>query len=136
MAFAWTGMGARVGARWKQIVVLTAGVLIVAGQAHVLLDRAPLHSGAENLAAIPAAFFSLSPTAMGQAEGAFVVGLATIVAMLLWERVRPKALKLVPGALVGVLVGTAIAAGICSGSMMPVGPADLPMIWRICSATG
>lgn len=29
MAFAWTGMGARVGARWKQIVLWTVGVLIV-----------------------------------------------------------------------------------------------------------
>jgi MFS superfamily sulfate permease-like transporter len=87
------------------------GVLIVVGQAHVLLDRTPLKTGVDNLMAIPGAFFSLSPATLGQAEAAFAVGFATIVAMIGWEKIRPAALKLVPGALVGVIVGVGIAAG-------------------------
>jgi len=82
------------------------GALIVLGQLHVLMDHAPLHSGLANLLAIPGAFIGLSPT-MGQAEAALVVGVCTIAAMLLWEKLRPAKLKLVPGALVGVLAGTA-----------------------------
>jgi MFS superfamily sulfate permease-like transporter len=85
------------------------GVLIVVGQAHVLIDAKPLHSGVENLMAIPGAFFSLSPFTLGQAEAAFAVGAATILSIFLWEKFRPRALKLLPGALLGVIVGTAIA---------------------------
>jgi MFS superfamily sulfate permease-like transporter len=87
------------------------GVLIVVGQMHVLIDSTPLHSGIANLIAIPGAFISLSPITIGQAEAAFAVGAATIATILAWEKLRPPSLKMVPGALIGVLVGTAIAAG-------------------------
>ncbi len=86
------------------------GVLIVVGQFHVMMDRAPHHSGVANLIAIPAAFVSLSPS-LGQAEAAFFIGLATIGSILLWEKLRPAALRMVPGALVGVIVGTGLAVG-------------------------
>ena len=43
------------------------------------------------------------------AEFAFAIGLTTIVAMIGWEKVRPASLKLVPGALVGVIAGTLLA---------------------------
>ena len=86
------------------------GVLIVVGQFHVMMDRAPAHSGIANLIAIPGAFTSLSIT-LGQAEAAFFIGLATIGSMLLWEKFRPAALRMVPGALIGVVVGTGLATG-------------------------
>jgi MFS superfamily sulfate permease-like transporter len=86
------------------------GALIVVGQAHVLIDGTPMHSGLANLVAIPGAFFSLSPASLGQAESALAVGLVTIGGMLLWERCRPKALKLVPGALIGVIAGSVLAS--------------------------
>lgn len=85
------------------------GVLIVVGQFHVLFDSKPLPSGLQNLAAIPSRLLGLSATNMQGAERAFAVGLLTIAAMLGWERFRPAALRLVPGALVGVLTGTAVA---------------------------
>lgn len=85
------------------------GALIVVGQLHVLLDGTPLPNGIANLVAIPGAFFSLSPLDIGGAESAFAVGAATILSMLAWERIRPANLKLVPGALIGVLAGTALA---------------------------
>lgn len=82
------------------------GLLIVAGQFHVLLDRNPLPNGLQNLAAIPGAFFSLQPTSLGATEAALGIGLFTIVAMLAWERYRPVRLKLVPGALIGMVGAT------------------------------
>ena len=85
------------------------GVLIVLGQLHVLIDRTPLSSGIANLAAIPGAFISLSPMSLGQTEAAFAVGFSTIVSILAWEKFRPRALKQLPGALVGVIVGTVMS---------------------------
>jgi MFS superfamily sulfate permease-like transporter len=81
------------------------GVLIVVGQFHVLFDHKPLPSGLQNLAAMPTRMLGLS-TDMQVTEFAFAIALLTIGAMLGWERFRPKALRLMPGALVGVLAGT------------------------------
>ncbi len=84
------------------------GVLIVLAQIHVLTDALPKASGLDNLVAIPAAFFNFV-TGEGNRFGAIVVGLVTIVTMIGWEKVRPARLKLLPGALVGVVSGTLVA---------------------------
>jgi MFS superfamily sulfate permease-like transporter len=86
------------------------GVLIVAGQLHVLLDGAPLPGGLTNLAAVPGAFLGLLPLDGDGAETALLVGFVTIAAMLGWERFRPGRLRLLPGALLGVCAGTTVAA--------------------------
>ncbi|WEK48410.1 MAG: SulP family inorganic anion transporter [Candidatus Andeanibacterium colombiense] len=85
------------------------GLLIVLSQLHVLLDRSPLPSGLANLAAIPGAFFELSPNNTGSMEAAFALGGVTILAFLAWEKWRPRQLRLVPGALVGVVAATLLA---------------------------
>ncbi|UAK25091.1 SulP family inorganic anion transporter [Sphingomonas nostoxanthinifaciens] len=82
------------------------GVLIVAGQFHVLFDAKPLPSGLANLSAMPERLLGLDPTNMAGAEAAFAIGLLTIVAMLGWEKLRPASMRLVPGALVGVAAAT------------------------------
>ncbi|WP_294136804.1 SulP family inorganic anion transporter [Sphingobium sp.] len=82
------------------------GVLIVVGQFHVLFDDKPLSSGLQNLIAMPGQIFGLSN---GDAATAFAVGMVTIFGMLGWEKFRPASLKLVPGALVGVVAATLIA---------------------------
>ncbi|MGK6322935.1 SulP family inorganic anion transporter [Sphingomonas sp. DT-51] len=84
------------------------GVLIVVGQFHVLFDHRPLPSGLQNLAAVPGRLLGLSST-LRATEFAFAIGVATILAMLGWEKFRPKALRLLPGALVGVVTGTVLA---------------------------
>jgi MFS superfamily sulfate permease-like transporter len=84
------------------------GVLIVVGQFHVMFDDKPLPSGLQNLAAMPAQILGLS-TSIAGAELALLVGLITIGTMLAWEKFRPAALRLVPGALVGVVAGTLVA---------------------------
>jgi MFS superfamily sulfate permease-like transporter len=87
------------------------GVLIFAGQFHVMFDDKPKSSGIENLLSIPSAIVhGLFPLDGSPHEIAAVVGLATIVCIVLWSKFRPAALHLVPAPLVGVAVGTAIAA--------------------------
>jgi MFS superfamily sulfate permease-like transporter len=43
------------------------------------------------------------------ALAAFLVGLLTMAGMLGWEKIRPASMKLVPGALVGVVLATVVA---------------------------
>lgn len=84
------------------------GVLIVIGQFHVLFDAKPLSNGIENLMAMPGRLLGLSSDVRA-AELALLLGMLTIVVMLGWEKLRPASLKLVPGALLGVVASTAIA---------------------------
>ena len=65
------------------------GVLIVAGQLHVLLDGKPMASGLDNLMAAPAAFLGLLPFDGAGGEAALLVGIVSIAGMLAWERFRP-----------------------------------------------
>ena len=82
------------------------GILIVVGQFHVLFDDKPLSSGLANLIAMPGQIFGLTNQ---DAATAFAVGLVTIGGMLGWEKFRPASMKLVPGALVGVVLATLVA---------------------------
>ncbi|WP_044563424.1 SulP family inorganic anion transporter, partial [Azospirillum sp. B4] len=85
------------------------GVLIVAGQLHVMLDAKPQAGGLANILTAPAAYFGLFPFTGDAAEAALGIGLLTIATMLVWEWARPQRLRLVPGALVGVVVATLAA---------------------------
>jgi MFS superfamily sulfate permease-like transporter len=85
------------------------GVLIVVGQIHVLFDAKPLPSGVANLAAMPGRFLGLDPSDMSGAERAFAIGLLTITTMVAWEKLRPASLRLLPGALLGVVTATITA---------------------------
>ncbi|MCJ8157004.1 SulP family inorganic anion transporter [Sphingomonas sp. LaA6.9] len=87
------------------------GVLIVLGQFHVLFDAKPLPGGIDNLMAMPGRILGLSPQAGSGASAAFAIGILTILAMLGWERWRPRGLRLVPGALIGVVIATLVAFG-------------------------
>ncbi|MPT47297.1 MAG: SulP family inorganic anion transporter [Sphingobium sp.] len=85
------------------------GLLIVLSQIHVLLDRSPLPSGLANLSAVPGAFIDLTPGTGDSKVAAFALGMLTIVSFLLWEKIRPQKLRLVPGALIGVVAATLAA---------------------------
>ena len=85
------------------------GALIVIGQFHILFDDRPLSSGLENLAAMPGQILGLNPGDMRATEFALILGLVTIATMLGWEKWRPASLRLVPGALLGVVAATGIA---------------------------
>lgn len=88
------------------------GALIVIGQFHILFDAKPLSSGVDNLAAMPARVFGLDFSNVESTEMALGLGLLTIVVMLGWEKLRPKSMALVPGALLGVVAATLVAWGL------------------------
>jgi MFS superfamily sulfate permease-like transporter len=85
------------------------GVLILLGQTHVMMARAPGGSGLENLLALPASLAAVLDARV--AREAAIVGAVVIGAMALWPKVvaRVRRLHLVPSGLVGVVAGTAVA---------------------------
>lgn len=85
------------------------GALIVIGQFHILFDEKPMSSGLENLAMMPSRVLGLDPSNLASTELAVMLGVLTMVVMLGWEKVRPKSMGLVPGALLGVVAATAAA---------------------------
>jgi MFS superfamily sulfate permease-like transporter len=87
------------------------GALIVVGQFHTLFDAKPLSSGLENLAALPERMLGVDPTNIAGTELALALGVLTIALMLGWDKLKPAALRLVPGALVGVVGATLVAFG-------------------------
>lgn len=84
------------------------GLLIVLSQFHMLFDETPMAGGIANLAAMPGRLLGLE----GGVPAALAIGVLTIVAMLAWEKFRPAGLRLLPGALVGVVVATFVAMGL------------------------
>ncbi|WP_066553039.1 SulP family inorganic anion transporter [Croceicoccus bisphenolivorans] len=85
------------------------GALIVIGQFHILFDEQPMSSGVANLAAMPMRILGLTPFDLRATELALGLGLLTIGIMLGWEKVKPKSVGLVPGALLGVMAATIVA---------------------------
>ena len=86
------------------------GVLIVLSQIHVMLDGVPKPSGLDNLAGFPQALAQAIPT-LGGGLGwqAGLLGLATILVMWSWDKLRPQKLRFVPGALLGVGLTTLVS---------------------------
>jgi MFS superfamily sulfate permease-like transporter len=99
------------------------GVLIFASQFHVMVDDTPAGSGLANLMTIPQSVMKgLFPMDGSSHHFAAMVGVITIATILLWNRFRPERLKAVPGPLVAVVAGSAIAH---LGSM-PVAMVEVP----------
>ncbi|WP_394841008.1 SulP family inorganic anion transporter [Pendulispora brunnea] len=105
------------GGRWFRAVppsvihgmLAGIGVLIFAGQFHVMVDDKPKSSGWLNLISIPMAVWkALFPEGNIHHQQAALVGVVSIATLLLWTRV-PARLRLIPGPLVGVVVGTIVA---------------------------
>eukprot|EP00913_Durusdinium_trenchii_P022833 g21437.t1 len=84
------------------------GILILASQFHVMFDGSPKGSGLENLAAIGTTVASASPETAWAAS----IGMLSIVSMCLWQCLASRRLRLVPSALIAVIVGTATAAAL------------------------
>jgi MFS superfamily sulfate permease-like transporter len=85
------------------------GVLIFASQFHVMLDDAPRAGGLANLAAIPEAIIKVFPADGSVHHLAAMTGIITIATIILWNKFKPKRLALLPGPLLGVIVGTTFA---------------------------
>jgi MFS superfamily sulfate permease-like transporter len=84
------------------------GVLIVAGQVHVMLDDKPRGGGLANLMAWPEAFWKVvSPMEGATHHWAAALGLLTIAVMVAWNY-APKALRVLPAPLVAAGLATLI----------------------------
>ena len=86
------------------------GVLILAAQFHVMLDGKPLGSGIQNLMGIPGALINALKAGDTRLQ-AGIVGTLTIATIFAWASLAPKAWRIVPAPLVGVVVGM-LAAGV------------------------
>ncbi|HXG09854.1 MAG TPA: SulP family inorganic anion transporter [Gemmataceae bacterium] len=88
------------------------GVLIVASQFHIMVDDQPRGSGLANLLSIPEAVWKGIVPSDGDLnhEYAARIGLLTIVLIVLWRPLAPKALRVIPAPLVAVTVATAVTA--------------------------
>jgi len=98
------------------------GVLILVSQLHVMLDDAPRSSGLANIAAIPEAIVKIFPMDGSVHHLAAMAGIVTIAAIVLWNHFKPKKLALLPGPLLGVIVGTAFAVAFA----LPITLVELP----------
>ncbi len=85
------------------------GVLIFASQLHVMLDDAPRANGLGNIAAIPEAVIKVFPVDGSVHHLAAMAGIVTILTIVGWNQFKPRRLALIPGPLLGVIVGTAFA---------------------------
>ncbi|MFK7985101.1 MAG: SulP family inorganic anion transporter [Sandaracinaceae bacterium] len=82
------------------------GGLVILGQMHVVLGATPPGGGLEDLAALPAALSQLgNPTV----AASLMLGVFTLGVLFFWEAARPARLRFVPGALVAVVLATAVA---------------------------
>jgi len=86
------------------------GVLIFASQFHVMFDIKPHAHGLENLISIPSSIYKgIFPPEGSSHHTAAFIGIITIITLVLWDKFKPRRLKLLPGALIGVVVATALA---------------------------
>ncbi|MAY74436.1 MAG: SulP family inorganic anion transporter [Phycisphaerae bacterium] len=87
------------------------GILIFSDQFHVMLDRESPGKGLDAIVAIPAAFVDgISIWNFDQHHQAAAIGLITIISIVVWPLVAPKPLKILPGALIGVVLASVAAA--------------------------
>ncbi|MDB5064409.1 MAG: sulfate transporter family protein [Chloroflexi bacterium] len=84
------------------------GLLIIAGQVHVMVGAPPRDSGLANLLAVPRSFAKVL-LGDGPHTEAALVGLLTIAVLLAWRRWASGRVGLVPATLVGVVAATALA---------------------------
>lgn len=99
------------------------GVLIFASQFHVMVDDKPYTHGFENLLLIPKAIYKgIFPLDGTSHHIAALIGITTIIALVLWEKFKPKRLQLLPGALIAVVLATAIATAM----KLPIQYVDVP----------
>lgn len=106
------------GGRWFQAVPPSViygmlggiGVLIFSGQFHVMIDDKPRENGVANILALPEALLKGVIPSDGSAHHlAALIGVLTIAIIVLWNRFAPRKLKLLPGALLAVVIATVVA---------------------------
>lgn len=110
------------------------GVLILASQFHVMLDRKPIGTGIQNFAGMPAALME-TINAGGASLQALYIGALSIGVIMLWPLFAPKKLKILPAPLIAVVVAVAVSAmwqlKIKYIPDLLANPADIDKIWTV-----
>lgn len=92
-------------------MVAGIGVIIVAKQFHVMIGNDVEGSVLYNIVQIPAGVLKAVTTGGDRTHYiAALIGVATLLTIVLWDRFRPARLHFLPGALMGVLVASIAAA--------------------------
>ena len=110
------------------------GVLILASQFHVMLDKKPIGSGIQNFAGIPASLMD-AISAGGASLQALYIGMLSIAVIALWVPFAPKKLKILPAPLIAVVVAVIVSAvwhlKIKYIPDLLSNPADIDNIWSV-----
>jgi MFS superfamily sulfate permease-like transporter len=85
------------------------GFLIFLSQIYVMCDLAPIGSGLKNIAGLTTVFSSIVSPGSANADAA-LLGAIGVAILLLWKRILPKKMHLIPSALGMVIIVSAIAA--------------------------
>jgi len=102
------------------------GVLILASQFQIMLDRKPLETGLLNLLALPESLVSgLVPNPDSHADDAARIGFLTIAILVLWKPCTPKSWHVIPPALVAVIFATGVSDFLHDGINEVMVPASL-----------
>jgi|GEM_PF-35156 len=84
-------------------MLIGIGVLILVAELHVCLDAEPLGGFIDNVLGLPD---SLLKGGIGNQIAPLVISTATIALIVLWDKIKPGKLSLVPGQLVSLLIVT------------------------------
>ncbi len=110
------------------------GVLILASQFHVMLDKKPLGSGIENFFGIPAALMD-TVTSGNTSLQALYIGVLTIAVIALWLAYAPGKFRILPPPLIAVVVAVIVSAVFqLKIKYIPdllANPADINKIWSV-----
>lgn len=86
------------------------GILIIASQFHVMIDDRIRESGLQNLLAIPGGIWkAISEYDDLSHDEAALIGVTTLASVVLWDRLKPKKLKIIPGPLLGAVLAAVLA---------------------------
>ena len=89
------------------------GVLIIASQLHVMIDDKIHESGLRNVLMIPTGVMKALSPAEGTEHGtAALIGVGTLLIVVLWEKLKPARLRMLPGALLGASAAAIVAAAV------------------------
>jgi MFS superfamily sulfate permease-like transporter len=99
------------------------GVLIFAGQFHVMVDDLPRGSGLQNLISVPESIWKgVVPLDGSRHHWAARIGILTILLIVAWKTLTPKKWRVVPAPLVAV----AIATGVTAYANLPINLVPIP----------
>jgi MFS superfamily sulfate permease-like transporter len=91
------------------------GALILISQFHVMLDHtamwgdSPARKGLQYLATIPTAIAKCFTEGDENHHLAALIGVVTIATIMAWNKLAPKSVSFIPGALIGILAATLLA---------------------------